>query len=100
MKYLRGKLFDPWRHGRTEHQGLPFLRQIRNNLHDVIIKSNVEHPVGLIQNKMLHRAKLNISHVEVGNELARCGHDNISSASQRLLLRFPVGIAPSPINGY
>jgi len=58
---LPGKRPDLRGHRGTEHQGLPFLWKKGNNLHDVFVESDVQHPVGFVQNEMLYLVELDVS---------------------------------------
>ena len=46
-----GQLLDFGRHGGGEHNGLPFLGKILDNLHDVVRESHIEHAVCFVEDE-------------------------------------------------
>src|SRR6185436_7990706 len=53
MQDLVGKLPDARRHRSRKQQGLPLLRQIADDLENVLEESHVEHAVGLVKDQVL-----------------------------------------------
>ncbi len=96
---LFGKRSDFWGHGGTEHQGLPILWQKGDDLHDVFVEPDVQHPVGFIQNKMLYLIKPDISLRKMTDQLSRCSHDNVGPFGKGYLLLPPFTSVTSPVNG-
>ena len=60
------------------------------------MESHVKHPVGLVEDQIGELPELHIAHVDVGDELTRGAHDNISTLRQGdLFLNKAVTIAPA-----
>ena len=53
-----GELFDFLRHGGREQQRLPLLRQLRDNLPDVVNEAHVEHAVGFVEHEHLDMVEM------------------------------------------
>ena len=70
------QLLDFLRHGRAEHQVLPFCRQFGNYFLDVVDKAHVEHPVGLVQNKNFNVRQIDQTLTDQIVQSARAGDQN------------------------
>ena len=55
------QLLDFGRHCRRKHDSLPFFRQVFHYLHNIIIKSHIEHTVRFVQYKIRNLGKIYIS---------------------------------------
>ena len=85
-EYLVGHRLDFPRHGGREHQGLPLLRDLRDDAPDVLDEPHVEHPVGLVEDEYLDRAEGQDALVQQVQEAPRRGDEDIDAFAERLHL--------------
>ena len=70
------------------------------NGHDILAESHVEHAVGLVEHEEAHMAKVDVAHVDVADQTAGGGNNNIGTQFQAFhLLVVPVAIV-SAVDGY
>src|SRR5690554_6323273 len=86
-------------HGGRKKEGLPILGQILHNLHNVVVKTHVEHAIGFIQNQVFQTGELKIVHRQMLQQSPRCGYHHVGSADERLLLLVPQARIVAAING-
>ena len=98
VQYLSGQFPDLIRHGGGEHQVLPFLWQVLNDFHDVIIKTHVQHPVRFVQYQVFQAVKLHIVVVQMGNHPARGTDHHFGPFGQGFLLPGKQGSVSSAIH--
>ncbi len=85
-EYLLGHLLDASWHCGGEHKGLAVGRQKLYNLHDVVVETHVEHPVGLVEDEIRHFREVDVAHLYMCYEAAGGGDDHIGSEFQCFLL--------------
>jgi len=99
MQDLAGKVPDLRRHGCGEKEVLALGRQIGDDLHDIVEKAHIEHPVGFVEDEVLQARQLNITHIEVGDHPARSTDDDFGAARERLFFRREVAAVTATVNG-
>ena len=70
------------RHGGREHDCLPLFRKEFDNLHNIVIKSHIQHPVCFIQNKIRDTGKIYITKAKMGYQTPRGSNNDISTQCQ------------------
>ncbi len=80
---------DLWRHGGAEHKSLTLFRQVGDDFHDIVMKANIKHPVGLIEYQHLQVGELNVAQVEVGYEPAGGCHYYVCTVCKCSFLLVP-----------
>ena len=68
--------------GRAEEQVLTLGREQREDLADVVDEAHVEHPVGLVEDEDLDRAKVDGALADVVEQPAGRGDDDLGTAAQ------------------
>jgi hypothetical protein len=84
---LARELADRRRHRRAEEQRLPLARQARHHAADVGEEAHVEHAVGLVEHERLEPAQPGVRLLEVVEQAAGRGDEQVDAAAERLLLR-------------
>ncbi len=84
LQQLMGQLVNAIRHGRRKQQGLPFFLAMVGNAHDVAQKSHVQHPVRLIEDQGHEFGQIDIAQIQMGQQPARCGNDDVRPFFERL----------------
>jgi len=79
--------FDLLRHRRRKQQGLALLGQLRDHAPDVVDEAHVEHAIGFVQHEDSYLAQVDFTLLHQVEQSARCGHENVDAAAQRLNLR-------------
>jgi hypothetical protein len=74
-------------HRCTEEERLPIGRHLTHDLVDLRRESHVEHSVGLVEDENLEIVEDQVLALEVVDQAARRGDDDVDSAAQRSLLR-------------
>ena len=73
-------------HGGREQQRLPLCGQVLDNLHDVVVKTHVEHTVGLVEDKEGDLAEVDIAHLQVCQQASRGGYHHVGAELEAALL--------------
>jgi hypothetical protein len=97
FKNIVGQMPDLFGHGSREEQGLPFLREMLQDLPDVREKTHVEHMVGLIEDQHFKPAEIDRPLTKVVEKPSRTGHHYLGAASELVYLG---NNADSAIDGY
>ncbi len=71
---------------RREQHGLAGLRCEQRDALDIVDEAHVEHPVGLVEDQRLQRRKIDPAALEVVDETARCGNDDLGAAREIAVL--------------
>ena len=74
-------------HRRAEEQRLPLRRQILEHSADVGQEAHVEHAVGFVEHEMLDLVELRVRMLEMVEQPARRGDDDVDAGAERVLLR-------------
>ena len=99
VKDLAGEVANLYRHGGGEEQVLPFQGQVGYDLHDIVIKPHVQHPIGFVQDEVLQSGYLYIAHIEVGDHAAGCADNDIGPLGQGLFLIREIAAVAASIYG-
>ena len=94
------QLLDFGRHGGREHNCLALFRKVFHNLHDVVIKSHIQHTVCFVQNKIGDTRKVHITEAEVSNQASRSSDYDIGSQSQSSLLLLEQNSVITTVDSY
>ena len=86
-QHLGGQRTDFVRHGRGEEQALAALRQLGDDLAERADEAQIHHLVGLVEHQHLGRAEVEVALVEVIDQAAGGGDDDIDAALQGVGLR-------------
>ena len=78
----RGKPRDGAVEGRGEQHGLARLRRQQRDALDVVDEAHVEHPVRLVQHQHFERGQVDAAALEVVDEAARRGDDDVGAARE------------------
>ena len=97
VQYFFGQLADLGRHGGGEEQILSFWREKRNDLHDIINKAHVQHPVCLVQYQVLQTFQLDITHIEVSDHSSGCANDDVGACGKGLFFIGEIASVPAAI---
>ena len=60
--------------------------QVLDNLHDVVVKTHVEHTVGLVEDKEGDLAEVDIAHLQVCQQASRGGYHHVGAELEAALL--------------
>ncbi len=88
-----GQTGDLGRHGGREQAGLALRRQSGDDAADVLDETQVEHPVGLIEDELGHRAEVQFAGLHQVADAARGADDDVGAAAHRLDLLEAAGAA-------
>src|SRR5664279_1809050 len=84
------------RHCGAEHQCLTNFWQIGDNAHNIVIETNVEHPVCFIKNQYFYQVEFHITLIKMRDKPSRSSHNNIGSFRESCSLLVPsAAITPS-----
>ncbi len=83
----RGQPRDRAVEGRGEQHGLPRLRREQRDALDVVDEAHVEHPVRLVQDQHFQRRQVDAAALDVVDEAARRGDDDVGAAREVAVLR-------------
>ncbi len=100
VQNLFGKRPDLARHGGCKHEILPLPRYVLDDLHNIIIKSHIQHPVCFIQHEKFQAGKIYIRTVQVCDHSSGSTDDNFSSFCQSFFLSCKQLAIASSIYGY
>ncbi len=78
---------------------MPLFRDIGYYPHNIIIKTYIEHTIGLIKHKRFYFVESDIALVKVGYQLAWCCNNYIDAIPEGCLLLVPVAAVASTIYG-
>ncbi len=97
---LVGQLHHPLRQGRRIEHGLSLLerRQLAQDEAEVLDEAHVEHPVGLIDDQRLDAVQREDPLLEVVDQPARGGDDNIDTVPERLALLLVIDAAENRLH--
>ncbi len=84
-----GQLADLGRQRGREHDGLPLLGHVGDDLHDVVAETHVEHAVGLVEDHALDVRKIDAAVLQVGNHAPGGGDDHVGTQQHAALLHVP-----------
>ncbi|MDQ0437607.1 cellobiose-specific phosphotransferase system component IIA [Kaistia dalseonensis] len=87
LQELARQLRDLGRHGGREQERLPILRQQRHDLHHVTDETHVEHAVRLVEDEMGHLVEAHDARLQVIEQTARRGDENVDALFERADLR-------------
>ena len=96
LQDLPGQLFDLRRHGRAEEEGLLHGRDVLQDTPDVGQEAHIEHAICFIEDQVLQAGQLGVGILEVIEEPAGRGDDDVGALSEGSLLR---PHADSAVNG-
>ncbi len=84
---LRGEARDRRLEGRREQNGLAHLRRLGGDALDVVDEAHVEHAVGLVEHEHLELREVDAAALEVVDQAARRGDENVDAAAELADLR-------------
>ena len=87
VQHLARERHDRRRHRRAEEQRLSFRRDVLEHALDVGKKAHVEHAVGFVEHEMFDLVELRVRLLEVIEQAARRGDDDVDARAERVLLR-------------
>ena len=98
VQNLLGHLPDLGRQRRGEHQRLPRFGHIGDDLHNVVVKTHVEHTVRLVQNQIIHVREIDAAVHKVRNQAPRRGDHHIGTHLQTALLLVPAAAVAAAVD--
>ena len=84
-----GQLADLGRQRRREHDRLPLAGHVRDDLHDVVAETHVQHAVGLVENEIFHARKVDAAVLQMGDQASRRGDHHVRAHQHAALLHVP-----------
>ncbi len=81
-----GNLDDRLRHRRREQRRHAALRQVAQDVLDVLDEAHLEHLVGLVQDQQSNLGQVDRAAAHVVHQATRCGDDGVNAATQRTQL--------------
>ena len=100
VEQLYGKFAYLLRHSGREHDALTILRQLLYYLHDVVDESHIEHTVGLVEHKEAAAREVEVAHLEVTEQSARCSNQHIGTHTHRAQFLIVAVAIVAAINGH
>ena len=86
-EHLAGQLLDRWRHRRAEEQRLLRTRNVPQHPADIRQEAHIQHPIRLVQHKILEAGKPSVVAREMVQKPPGRGDENVDTGPEGLLLR-------------
>ena len=94
------QLADLRRERSREHNRLTLLGQIRDDLHNVVAETHIEHTVGLVQNEALDVRQIDAAIGQVGDQSSGCCDHHVGTHQHTAFLHLPaLAVATAIDNG-
>ena len=87
LQHLVGQLRNRGRHGRAEEQRLATRREVPEDAADVRQEPHVEHAVRFVEDEILQPLQLAVGRLEMVEQTARRGDDDVDARAEGVLLR-------------
>ena len=84
-----GQLADLRGQRGREHDRLPLPGHVRDDLHDVLRETHVQHAVSLVENEVFDVRKVHAAVLQMGDHAARSGDHHVGTAQHAFLLDVP-----------
>ncbi|CCZ75682.1 putative uncharacterized protein [Alistipes finegoldii CAG:68] len=83
---------------RREHDRLPLLWHVRDDLHDVLAETHVEHAVGFVENQAFDMREVDAAVLDMRNHAAGSGDDHVRPHQHTPLLHVPALAVAAAVN--